>query len=287
MSGFTALLPRKLFTQETHTLRIVARDTLGRTQERCLKVAVAPGEDDDARGAARLRPQAEIDMKLRLIDAAGPPPVFAVLIAPGAEDGLAQTLDSLDAQAYRRFRVGALFACAELPLVEGELAAALDDERGFVLCLRAGDRLGADALLEFALEIVTRPEEDFLYADDRRTRARTRARRGVPEAGMVARSSAVDQLYRPRLVRRARVARPRASRRRRDRRARRLRSGAAADRGGAADRPHAADPGRGRRERRPRACEIAALRAAMRRRGVAGGVRATAAARRLSRCAGA
>ena len=173
MSGFTALLPRKVFSKETQALRIVARDKRGQVQELDLLIKVAPAELEDESAPLRaFVSQAEIDMKMRLIAAAGPLPAFAVLIAPGAEDGWARTLESLEAQVYRGFRVGALAPGAELPVFEGELAAAvetlLDGETGYFLCLRAGDRLGVDALLEFALDIVTRPEEDFRYADDRR-----------------------------------------------------------------------------------------------------------------------
>jgi ADP-heptose:LPS heptosyltransferase/GT2 family glycosyltransferase len=187
-SGFTVLLPRKLFSRESHKLRIAVRDRRGETKDLELRVAVAPLSPEEQGAKLRaLVPQAEIDLKLALIDAA-PPPVFAVAIAPSDDEtGLDRTLESLAEQAYPRWRAGlvapiagaaeaARAAGVELSLFTGEQALAdaaarlLEGEAGrpFVMVLRAGDRLGADALLEFALDIATRPEEDFHYADDAR-----------------------------------------------------------------------------------------------------------------------
>ncbi len=186
MSGFAAMLPRKLFSRDKHVLRVSARDKRGQVQETEFQVAVEPADLDDERAQLRaFAPQAEIDLKMRLLAAAPGRVAFTVLILPGeGESALARTLESLAAQAYPHFRVGLLAPGAEAREGVGprvfeagdglNLAAAvealLEGERGpgFFLCLRAGDRLGVDALLEFALEIVTRPEEDFHYADDRR-----------------------------------------------------------------------------------------------------------------------
>ena len=193
-SGFALLLPRKMFAKERHTLRIVARDARGEVKEIELKVAVEPAERDDERTLLRtFAPQAEVDLKLSLIAASDLRPAFSVLLAPGQGE-LAHTLESLKAQVFPEFRVG-LAAPTQAHAAEARAAAeaaalaltifADDDDRDlasaaeslwrgdpgrelYVLRLRAGDRLGADALMEFALEIVTRPEEDFRYADDRR-----------------------------------------------------------------------------------------------------------------------
>ncbi len=195
MSGFAIILPRKVFSKEKHVLRICARDLRGEVKEIEIQVLVEPLDPEAERGQLRsFVTEAEIALKRALIDAAPPSPAFAVLLLPGEEeDALARTVESLAAQAYGRFRVGflaptraageAAMAAAELaglPLrildarAPPDLAAAaeplLEGESGrpFLMRLRAGDLLGADALLEFALDIVTRPEEDFHYADDSR-----------------------------------------------------------------------------------------------------------------------
>ncbi len=193
MSGYAIVLPRKVFAKERHALRIVARDRRGEVKALEIQVAVAPLDPEAERGQLRgFVTEAEIALKRTLIDAAPPAPVFAVIVLPGEEEGaLARTLESLATQAYARFRVGfpapsraageAATGAAEAAGValrvldaRGDLATAaetlLEGEGGrpFVMRLRAGDRLGADALLEFALDIVTRPEEDFHYADDSR-----------------------------------------------------------------------------------------------------------------------
>ena len=195
-SGFALVLPRKVFTKPSHRLRICARDRRGQVKEIEVGVEIAPADRDEVHEPLRkFVAQAEIDMKLALIAASPRRAGFAVVILPGPDatlEGLDVTLRSLADQAFPTFRAGfaahtreaaeaaqALGAAADLALAEIEpgldlaaaaarLAADLSDRAPFVLRLRAGDRLGADALLEFALEIATRPEEDFLYADDRR-----------------------------------------------------------------------------------------------------------------------
>ncbi len=176
-SGFSLVLPRKMFSRAAHRLRIVARDRRGQVKEIEVGVEIAP---DDAQGAREVLrtflPQAEIDMKRSLIASSSRRAAFAVLILPGHDDPLAgfdATLRTLEAQAYPAFRAGRTEPGADLAKAAGAL---LDGVEGapFVMRLRAGDRLGADALLELALEIATRPEEDFFYADDRRAFAGAR-----------------------------------------------------------------------------------------------------------------
>jgi ADP-heptose:LPS heptosyltransferase/GT2 family glycosyltransferase len=195
-SGFALVLPRKVFTKSSHRLKICARDRRGQVKEIEVGVEIAPADRDEIREPLRtFLPQAEIDMKMALIAASPLRAGFAVLILPGSDpdlDGLAVTLRSLADQAYPAFRAGfvastratagaaqAVAAAAgvalaaiepglDLATAAGRLAGDLSDHAPFVVRLRAGDRLGADALIEFALEIATRPEEDFLYADDRR-----------------------------------------------------------------------------------------------------------------------
>ncbi len=197
ISGYAIVLPRKVFSKDRHVLRIVARDR-ARGSEGDRDRRSRSSRSTSRPNAAQLRgfvTEAEIALKRALIDAAPPPPVFAAFILAGGEEGaLAQTLESLAAQAYPRFRAGLIALDARRGRGGdggggrgGSCPAHLRRTarrriwprrprrcskarrgRPFLLMLRAGDRLGADALLEFALDIVTRPEEDFHYADDSR-----------------------------------------------------------------------------------------------------------------------
>jgi ADP-heptose:LPS heptosyltransferase/GT2 family glycosyltransferase len=197
LAGFAVQLPRKLFTRDKHVLRLEARDRRG--QVKTVEVGVTAGatSDEDDPNALRARvSQAEIDLKSALIAAGACKPAFAVVLrsAAGAAlaDELAPTLLSLARQAGPEFRVvlaapdpRAAAEAAEiaarvrfrLQIVETgaalEQAVARDAElwreagaEPYLMMLRVGDRLGPDALLEFALEIATRPDLDFLYADD-------------------------------------------------------------------------------------------------------------------------
>ena len=178
-SGFSLVLPRKLFSRAAHRLRIAARDQRGQVKDIEVGVEIAPDDADDAREMLRtFLPQAEIDMKLSLIASSPRRAAFAVAILPGHNpndplSGLEATLRALEAQVYPAFRAGRIEPSLDLATAAGTLLAGLDGAP-FVMRLRAGDRLGADALLELALEIATRPEEDFLYADDRRSFAGAR-----------------------------------------------------------------------------------------------------------------
>ena len=202
-SGYSILLPRKVFTKPKQVLRIAARDTRGGVKELTLQVTVDPLDtDDDSLQLRSFVSQAEIDLKIALISAGAVRPRFVVFIAAREADSansLESTLESLRAQAYLDFRAGFIApsaaaakeasAVAErtgVPLAifadDIDLSEAIANAvvgAPYFMCLLAGDRLGADALLEFALEIATRPEEDFIYADDRR-----------PEAGRDGRTAA-------------------------------------------------------------------------------------------------
>ena len=202
LAGFTIQLPRKLFPRETHVLRLEARDRSGGTKELALWVRVDEADLEAEVGALRTRvAQAEIDLKTALIDTSTVRPAFTVFLAPVSDKqefalDLEQTLACLREQAFSEF--SAVFLAADRLAAEKatEVAAqsgvavritrsdadpdaanAMEgasrhwserERKPFFLFLRAGDRLGADALMEFALELATRPEQDFVYADDRR-----------------------------------------------------------------------------------------------------------------------
>jgi ADP-heptose:LPS heptosyltransferase/GT2 family glycosyltransferase len=178
-SGFSLVLPRKLFSRASHRLRIAARDKRGQVKEIEVGVEVAPEDADDARETLRtLLSDSEIEMKRALIAASPRRAAFAVAILPGHDPaaplaGLHVTLRSLEAQAYPAFRAAQVAPGADLAKAAEAMLVGVEGAP-FVMRLRAGDRLGADALLEMALEIAIRPEENFLYADDRRAFAQGR-----------------------------------------------------------------------------------------------------------------
>ena len=279
MSGFAILLPRKVFSRERHALRIAVRDRRGEVKELEIRVAVAALDPEDE--GEKLRafvPQAEIDLKMRHRRRRAR---TARVRRPDRARRRRRRRGSArwprsPRQVYPQFAGRARRQDADLAEAARQ-ALAGETGRAFVLCLRAGDRLGADALMEFALDIVTRPEEDFHYADDLPPGPRARPRGRVSEAGMVAGPAAVDQLHRPRLVRRpstscAAPALPTA-------RPRRLRSRVAADRGGAARSAARRSTllETGPAQRRRRAGERRAAKRRWRGAAIAGGVRATAA----------
>ncbi len=199
-AGFTIQLPRKLFPRESHLLRLEARDRSGDTKELALWVRVDDADLEAEVGPLRTRVgQAEIDLKTTLIDASAVRPAFTVFLAASnfRQDfalDLERTLASLREQAFSEFGVVFLASSPQavdaavkvasqsevalrIARFEADPDALIEDasrhwsERGrkpFFLFLRTGDRLGADALMEFALEFATRPEQDFVYADDRR-----------------------------------------------------------------------------------------------------------------------
>ncbi|MGO8737835.1 glycosyltransferase family 9 protein [Rhodoblastus sp.] len=202
LSGFAMMLPRKLFTRERHTIRIEIKDNSGEYNEIKFDVPVDPGGEDPRYGSLRDRaPQAEVDLKLELIDASPTPPAFTVgvLIKGGGKDEAAQlrkTLKSLQRQYFEDWRLALLTTKAALNeetlelvrecginpsslhrLDQTDYRRMISDvlapwraagRRPYFMLLRAGVRLGADALLEMALEAATHPMVDFIYGDDRR-----------------------------------------------------------------------------------------------------------------------
>jgi ADP-heptose:LPS heptosyltransferase/GT2 family glycosyltransferase len=204
-AGFRIQLPRKLFPRESHVLRLEARDRIGDINKLVLRVDVDKADIEAEVGALRKRvAQSEIDLKSALIDASAIQPAFTLFLTAGAKKDfvldLDQTLASLREQAFSDFVVVFLAADrreaeaatkvavqfdVDLRIVRFDADPASENAMGdaakywstrerkpFFLFLRTGDRLGADALLEFALELTTRPDQEFVYADDRRRDAR-------------------------------------------------------------------------------------------------------------------
>ena len=101
-SGFALILPRKAFSGDRQTLRIVARDRRGATRQQEIAVSLAAAGDDEP-GLRRHVTQAETDFGLALIARAGVRPEFVVQIVPG--EGSEATLASLRAQSYPFFQI--------------------------------------------------------------------------------------------------------------------------------------------------------------------------------------
>jgi ADP-heptose:LPS heptosyltransferase len=156
LGGFGLVLPPGRLAVGKKLIRLTATSRAGATVDREFTIQVdAP--DSPAAGFS-LRdtvPRAEIAFGHALLTARGCRPCFTVLIRPGTKAALAATMASLDRQAYAAWKV--VVASSKLVL-----------EDGLVLLLRAGDVLGADALLEMAIDHARHPDADFIYADELR-----------------------------------------------------------------------------------------------------------------------
>ncbi len=190
LSGWAMVVPAALMTHGNHRLRIVATDASGESADTAMAIWVEGDAGLVPVGALRASmPVQEIAFAQRLLAAQARPAFFTILVRAGA--GLAQTLESLERQAMAGWRAvivapdeAALNAARSLPeaaRLDGKLrfvtAHALaggwgdgvpDGAAAMVCALRAGDVLGCDALLEFAVASALSPDAEFFYADERR-----------------------------------------------------------------------------------------------------------------------
>ncbi len=175
LSGFSLHVPTLGLAAGEHLVRVQVRSKDGDTESRSFAITC---------GAAALpweliRPklgQAEIDFNLAILRRRGHCS-FQVHVHVSEAASPAQirgTLDSLRNQAYPHWRA-VLCGPQTLPAarrralgpLEGAPEAVNEGAR-FVCRLHAGDLLGADALLEFAVHAALHPDHDFIYADERR-----------------------------------------------------------------------------------------------------------------------
>ena len=106
LSGFGMMLPRKLFRGEQHTIRIEVKDNSGSVGE--IKFNALVDSEGEASSGAALRsrlPQAEINLKVGLSNAAAVKPAFTIgLILDESEPKtmarLEDTLEALRRQAF-------------------------------------------------------------------------------------------------------------------------------------------------------------------------------------------
>ncbi|HUZ74942.1 MAG TPA: glycosyltransferase family 9 protein [Stellaceae bacterium] len=195
-SGFAATIPHRSLAPGTHQVGIILRDTEGAEATASFGIDVAAPAPGAGPGTLRLKmTEAEADLARRTLAQLDWQPFFrVVLLAEGdaAETGrLRATLASLGRQVYEDF--GILLVARggngrRVPGLDGfdDIADRVEIERGakgiaigaaarkargrpvLVCLLRAGDVLGCDALLEFALASGMNRDADFFYGDDRR-----------------------------------------------------------------------------------------------------------------------
>jgi ADP-heptose:LPS heptosyltransferase/GT2 family glycosyltransferase len=191
-SGFALHVPHRRLGDGEHALRIMIRARSGATTETALRV-VLDSEDDSRTGAIRrVMPHRETVLRQDLLARLGPPPHVTVVIrGAGGGDGrgLYATLESLRRQSLTDWQAIVLVGDTEGAQLRQMIAAdavlssrvqlrqatqdravwqqpARADALELMCLLRAGDRLGADALIELAVE-ARLSGANFIYADER------------------------------------------------------------------------------------------------------------------------
>lgn len=194
LSGFAFSAPHRP-AEGQHKVSIVFEDRLGSRRSAEFAVTVLPRSKEPAAWSPRRHVAwQESASKLARLAATAHQPKFTILLrlsdASRASISEARgTLQTLQRQAYREWKIALVLPdevrdrrsalAAEIglsPDVTADLALLFEpEEPAFVMALSAGDELGADALLEFALRIADQPGIEFLYSDERRIDASTGA----------------------------------------------------------------------------------------------------------------
>jgi ADP-heptose:LPS heptosyltransferase/GT2 family glycosyltransferase len=194
-AGFSALLPHRSLPSGEHSVSIALRGPAGQTARSEFRIEVEDAPDADGPWALRRRmTSAEINLLSRPLLGIRHRPSFGIVLPllSGAKvlEQARTTLASLGTQAYadwrlhivsptrqtaslRRALLHGLDELSErLEMLSGERAVgrllAAGSAPGLLMVLRAGDELGCDALLEFAVHATLHPAADFLYSDERR-----------------------------------------------------------------------------------------------------------------------
>ena len=185
LAGFAMIVPQGRVSDGLHRIDVVVTAVGGQTLEKSFSVSVA--RDNALPEAAQLRLRvspAEAGFGLRLLERQEHRPHFTLVVAGGEADDVRVTLASVAAQIYDHWSVTIVApdaaALARLKTDTGDIdakrvrviganakARAVPAE-GFVILLRAGDRLGCDALLELAIATALDRDAGFLYCDDLR-----------------------------------------------------------------------------------------------------------------------
>jgi ADP-heptose:LPS heptosyltransferase/GT2 family glycosyltransferase len=178
LCGFALHIHARDIGAGAHIVRVVIHARQGDRAERSFRIICEPSGETLAWENIRERlGQVEIDHAMTLLQRLGAVYFDIHVVLPDRAQGsvaLARaTLASLRGQAYPHWRAvliaprGGRGAALPADLAELTRGGAAPADR-LVCRLRAGDRLGADALLEFAVRAACHPDEDFIYADDRR-----------------------------------------------------------------------------------------------------------------------
>ena len=190
-AGFALNVPHRRIGDGEHAMRVVITSRSGASSELGFRVVLHTEDDALLYAPRRSVPYRETALMLAGLGRMGALPHFTVVIRPGndgAMHGLSATLDSLRLQNLTRWRVVLPLPEAAEPAVQAllvgdsELAARVHKrlfdgnaalwgrpgrDRFELLCLlRAGDVLGADALMALAVE-ARLSDADFVYADER------------------------------------------------------------------------------------------------------------------------
>ena len=191
-SGFAFTVGPAALAAGRHTLRVVARDRAGHEAETGFRLDVV--RDARPLAATQLRTrmtQAEIGLNAAILAARGVQPCFCVVLplrdaGPAEMQRARATLRTLAEQAYDDWTATVLLPAAvsldraALLAETGEIGPRVtvravrghradgDARATHIMVLRAGDRLGCDALWEFALAFAASPRPGFVYADERR-----------------------------------------------------------------------------------------------------------------------
>jgi ADP-heptose:LPS heptosyltransferase/GT2 family glycosyltransferase len=181
LSGYAAHLPPKVLSIGLHQVTVTLLDDARPVTQVDFQIDVQ--DATDTRGPWSLRrkmSQAEVDVKMATLERRGARPRFIVAlkssISEPAREAMHRTLNSLRRQSYANWRLRrprTVTHETDNRAGCGDRATTGDGtgtgDRCFVLPLAAGDELGCDALLEFALASAQHPDADLLYSDERRT----------------------------------------------------------------------------------------------------------------------
>jgi GT2 family glycosyltransferase/ADP-heptose:LPS heptosyltransferase len=186
LSGFALHVPARDIADGAHIARVTVQDRAGVRAECSFAIFVEnSAEVPTSETIRKAIGQAEIDHAMAGMDRLGhrffTVHVCLADLSPETIRRARDTLGSVRAQAYphwrvelhaprgtRATRVLASLAADAAPPDAARSDLRQDQAAHFICRLRAGDRLGPDALLEFAHHAARHPAQDFIYGDDRR-----------------------------------------------------------------------------------------------------------------------
>ena len=196
-SGYAFHCPPRSLRDGSHEVRLVIRAKNGDELRRVFSIHVRKSEDEDTTGSIRRRTRrVESDLMDSLrtdLAAGGIQPAFGLFLRQdGPVDRLAlgRTLNALLSQSYQDWHLTILLADAGARDDAAEALADYGDDlagrvsmidpaddawlqpfatgASLTALLCPGDELGADALAEFAMACLQRPNADLIYADESR-----------------------------------------------------------------------------------------------------------------------